>query len=284
LQAETSGGRAGVVLLATWKREIELAPALAAGLGDHRLECIPPPDMSGGQLLTRVHKWVDHHHQRLLETQPDPPYQLLGWSFGGVVAIDMARRLRSEGRDVSFVGLLDTTRPRIRPIRLRDAVPYHLHEAALLADTGARRAYLRREAQLRISRRTGALVRRVRPKGGTVGGRQGYQKPTAPLKRSIHRSYLNYEATPVDFPVALFNTGPSTDRCGGDPTLYWAPFLRGGYTLHAIDGDHHSLWEPANLDRLAHGLRIALDRAREDAREAKELRTASEASPPGRGV
>jgi len=40
--------------------------------------------------------------------QPAGPYYLVGHSFGGLVAFEMARRLRADGNEVAFLGLLDT--------------------------------------------------------------------------------------------------------------------------------------------------------------------------------
>jgi thioesterase domain-containing protein len=45
--------------------------------------------------------------QLLVRAEP-PPYRLIGFSFGGVVAFEMARRLASQGNEVSFVGVIDT--------------------------------------------------------------------------------------------------------------------------------------------------------------------------------
>jgi non-ribosomal peptide synthetase component F/thioesterase domain-containing protein/acyl carrier protein len=41
--------------------------------------------------------------------QPRGPYHLCGYSFGGLVAFEMARRLRAQGDEVGLVGLFDTT-------------------------------------------------------------------------------------------------------------------------------------------------------------------------------
>ena len=43
--------------------------------------------------------------------QPDGPYCLAGWSFGGIVAFEMARRLSLREYPVAFVGLLDSRIP-----------------------------------------------------------------------------------------------------------------------------------------------------------------------------
>src|SRR5262249_3034906 len=40
--------------------------------------------------------------------QPDGPYYLCGYSFGGLVAFEMARRLRESGDDIGLLGLFDT--------------------------------------------------------------------------------------------------------------------------------------------------------------------------------
>ena len=48
--------------------------------------------------------------------QPDGPYYLCGYSFGGLVAFEMARRLWESGDEVALVGLFDTM---ISPLRWR---------------------------------------------------------------------------------------------------------------------------------------------------------------------
>jgi thioesterase domain-containing protein len=46
--------------------------------------------------------------------QPEGPYYLCGYSFGGLVAFEMARRLKESGDEVGLVGLFDT---RVSPVR-----------------------------------------------------------------------------------------------------------------------------------------------------------------------
>lgn len=44
----------------------------------------------------------------ITEIDPRGPYRLLGYSFGGVQALELARRLKAEGRDVAFLAMLDS--------------------------------------------------------------------------------------------------------------------------------------------------------------------------------
>src|SRR5206468_998980 len=55
----------------------------------------------------------------LLSFQPQGPYLLAGSSLGGLIAFEMARRLRSLQREVAFLGLLDAPDPARFP-RLED--------------------------------------------------------------------------------------------------------------------------------------------------------------------
>ena len=51
---------------------------------------------------------AEHYAQIIRHLQPHGPYQLLGWSMGGVLAVSIARLLEDAGQRVAFVGLLDS--------------------------------------------------------------------------------------------------------------------------------------------------------------------------------
>ncbi|MEO6083735.1 MAG: amino acid adenylation domain-containing protein [Umezawaea sp.] len=54
-----------------------------------------------------VDEIVKDYLERIREVQPDGPYRLLGWSFGGGMAHLLAERLRAEGERVSLLAVLD---------------------------------------------------------------------------------------------------------------------------------------------------------------------------------
>ncbi len=53
----------------------------------------------------------DIHMKALKQVQPQGPYHLLGYSFGGTVAQSLAVKLQQQGEEVAFLGLLDTYPP-----------------------------------------------------------------------------------------------------------------------------------------------------------------------------
>ncbi|NET61307.1 MAG: AMP-binding protein, partial [Symploca sp. SIO2E6] len=61
----------------------------------------------GEQVLTKVEDMADFYIKTIQEFQPQGPYQIGGWSFGGVVAFEMAQQLLHQGEEVSLLALLD---------------------------------------------------------------------------------------------------------------------------------------------------------------------------------
>ncbi|MGK5110463.1 acetoacetate--CoA ligase [Geodermatophilus sp. CPCC 205506] len=62
---------------------------------------------------------ADEHATTLATARPEGPLRLAGFSFGGLVAFETARRLRDAGREVEFLGLLDPLPPEdsLSPVR-----------------------------------------------------------------------------------------------------------------------------------------------------------------------
>ncbi|OKI09490.1 non-ribosomal peptide synthetase [Streptomyces sp. CB02923] len=60
-----------------------------------------------GNLPHSVEEMAAHYADRITELQPDGPYHLLGWSFGGIVAHRMADLLEKRGKRVGLLTLLD---------------------------------------------------------------------------------------------------------------------------------------------------------------------------------
>jgi thioesterase domain-containing protein/acyl carrier protein len=65
-----------------------------------------------------VEAMTDEYLTAVKARQPEGPYFLCGYSFGGLVAFEMARRLSDRGDDVAFVGLVATLPPGHRCLRL----------------------------------------------------------------------------------------------------------------------------------------------------------------------
>jgi len=58
--------------------------------------------------LDRIEDMADFHLAAVRETQPHGPYILIGYSFGGLIALEMARRLSRDREKIALLAMLDS--------------------------------------------------------------------------------------------------------------------------------------------------------------------------------
>jgi amino acid adenylation domain-containing protein len=83
------------------------------GLKRHLPQDIPlyglqSPLFSGASLPSTIGELAGGYADTIVEAAPTGPIRLLGWSFGGAVAFLVAQELTGRGRDVGWVGMLDS--------------------------------------------------------------------------------------------------------------------------------------------------------------------------------
>jgi len=294
LAYNAAGTRPPLVVIRTWSTESGFYRALARALGpDQPILSLAPPDFPTLEAYPRsTDAWVDWLLPifRRLDLRGD--HLLGGWSFGGVVALELAERLARAGERVALVLMLDSRRPKARPetkpgakvpVRLR-RFARQLLEYSELETRSERLAYARarldpflgirkrRERRARREERAerkGARAERrkanvaagveARPEGVTVTRWSGQQMTF--LQRTVHVAYLKYRGHPTDIPIALFRTQESIERSGDDPALGWWPLARGRFSAETVAGTHWTIFEPAHLPGLAARIDGALHRA-----------------------
>ncbi|MGH7997133.1 MAG: non-ribosomal peptide synthetase, partial [Opitutaceae bacterium] len=141
---------------------------LAARLGTGQpLYAFKSRALDGGEEFPSIEAMAEHYVDALLRFQPDGPYALGGYCFGGNVAHEMAGRLRRLGREVRLLVLLNSYPQNSRFERMRwtpSAIAAFARNFALLAgefargEAGNRRRYLlwKLRRLLRALRRPGA--------------------------------------------------------------------------------------------------------------------------------
>ncbi len=163
--------------------------------------------------------------------RPQGPYHLLGWSFGAVVAQEMAVQLRAAGQEVGLLALLDglPAGPAAEEPSASDDPVETLAE--LLASLGYDPADGRGQAELT------ALL--------------GEAAALLPDVFEHHRK-LMAEHVPGHYRGAAVFVGATADKPADWPyEAAWAPYLTGGVAAHRIDCAHGALTQPEPLARIA---------------------------------
>ncbi|MQT01718.1 non-ribosomal peptide synthetase, partial [Streptomyces jumonjinensis] len=111
--AEGDQGQAPLILVYPQGGDVcgylHLAGLLTAGRPVYGLEAVGYN--TDEQPLATVEQQAERCLRELRAVAPDGPYLLAGWSFGGLVAFEMARLLESEGSPPEFLGIIDVGAP-----------------------------------------------------------------------------------------------------------------------------------------------------------------------------
>ena len=175
------------------------------------------------------------------------PYQLLGWSAGGVLAHELAVRLREEGEEVALVALLDSylTPPSQaaldEPALLRNfAEELGAPEGDFTRD-GLRDWAHRPEGPL-ASLSEAAVDRVIDAYLRTARLLAGHQPRVFP--GDVHLFTAEADRAPASAPTDPMAAVP-------DPLTCARPYVGGQLTTHGIDAHHVEMTAPAPLRRIA---------------------------------
>ncbi len=191
----------------------------------------------------------------LKSVQPAGPYFLGGHSLGGIIAFEMAQRLRQSGQDVALLVLVDSGS---RQIGVFD--PRRRHRSPFTWQSWIRHLGSQFRSGLRDVRKAAVHL----PKTLACHGYHGLGRP---LPRRLVPFYINqivFEGTyfkslahyvPQKYPgkiVYLKSEEP------GDRDNLWRQLAMGGVEVRRVSGQHLSMLKEPHLLRLADTLRECL--------------------------
>ncbi|MBX3470849.1 MAG: AMP-binding protein, partial [Planctomycetes bacterium] len=214
--------------------------------------------------LRTVEAMVDLYLGLLRARQPRGPYHLVGPSFGGLLAWEMARRLAAEGEEVALLAMLDTFAP-----GYPRALPPHRraldHALALWRrDAAGRRRYVEERLAALRARLRGLGRRRFQVRDAAPTTTAGDGALVDVVRRVIE---ANYEASArhapdaYDGPLLLVRAARRPWLPGlsfDDPLNGWGPLARGRVETRLVDATHQGLLDPPAVEAVAAHLDAAL--------------------------
>lgn len=211
----------------------------------------------------RVEDMARGYIEQMRRVQPNGPYALAGYSFGGLVALEVAQQLFVAGEQVELLCLLDTyVNERCLPWSawLRYQYRYMAGHGRTLRELPAsqRLRYLTAKfggAVDHVRMRAGRLA--LRPDPNTEGMPPTLRRVRAALRAamSAYRP-LPYRASPI---VYLRAAIPERDL--GDPLPLWKRVARAGLVVVQVPGGHPDMITEPNLRIVAAALDDALAQA-----------------------
>ena len=223
------------------------------GLQAQGLDGIQPP-------LTRIEDMASLYIKEIRTIQPNGPYFLTGYSFGGVVAFEMAQQLYTQGQKVALLALLDAKSPNLLDIRpsFAESVQIHLSNLCQL-EPHERLKYVsdRIEHRFRKVNYRDFLIRAL-SKNGILTSQ--YLKV---LDDHLQAS-KDYVAQVYPGVVTLFRCQVQLLEFALHPGLGWDEVVNQDLEIHHIPGDHFGLLKEPRIQVLAEKLKFCLERLQAD--------------------
>jgi len=205
-----------------------------------------------------VEAMAEAYLEAILSEQPSERYLVAGWSSGGLVAYEMARRLRARGEEVAFVGLFDTFRPRPADSTL----PTETEVLAEILRVSPGFADMEIDLDGGVEKPLEAFVERSWERG-ILPRDFSFEKARAYLE--VYRASLiaarTYDPPVYDGRITLFRAGdrPGDAPESADPFLGWGDRVSGGVEVREIPGvGHADLFREPHVKRLARELEACL--------------------------
>lgn len=197
--------------------------------------------------------------------QPSGPYYLGGGCAGGVLALEMARILKSEGETIGQVILIDTARrgvsSRLRGIRY-GAFSTILTILVLLFYQLLNRLGFKRRSPPKMARRDLSLHAQW-----WIENRLSLQSPDGRglfVDGNVNRwqarflaAIRRYRPEPYDGPATVF-VSDELRRMTGSPSLGWDSVMRGEFKVIRAGVGHSDMWSSPQIEKVGEHIRELL--------------------------
>ncbi|HWS85825.1 MAG TPA: alpha/beta fold hydrolase, partial [Pyrinomonadaceae bacterium] len=230
---------------------------------------------------TTIKEMAAFYVERLRAARPEGPYLLGGWSMGGVVAFEMAQRLRQRGQEVALLALIDVPPPppagaagalarpfkkawdKVGGMSLQDSlalIKSFGEDLGLPFDKlGIRTAELEKlspEAQLDYLLEKAAQSDRLPP-----GFDAEYIRFLFGVFKTNVLALQRYTAKRYDGRAVLFTADDRLLTDTKNPVEGWTKLLPQGFEFQAAPGNHYTMIKRPHVEKLAARLREQMARA-----------------------
>jgi thioesterase domain-containing protein len=227
----------------------------------------PDQPLYGFQFVNAARNAVGKHRFRdiaasliaeMKSVQPNGPYNLLGYSLGGTLALEMAVQLHETGNAVSFLGLLDSAGPGYpKKVSMPKLILLHFkHAMSLPANDRWQYLSIRRRIFMDFLRRKLPLP--IAPPAETEA--TNVNDAIRQATDSVSHARLSYAARFFSGRITLFRTTDKPGQIGADysdPLMGWGSFAR-SVDGRVVDGAHSTIFMNPHVEAFAEKLRGSL--------------------------
>jgi acyl transferase domain-containing protein/thioesterase domain-containing protein len=205
--------------------------------------------------LPSMNELATHYIQEMRMIQPHGPYFLMGQSFGGLVAYEIAQQLVAQGQQVALLALFDT--------RLSDNTQLNFKPTILPRPISQRLSILMGLGPLEWFRR---IRTRLVPISSCLTDENQNYSPTKENYKVLGKIINAYTPKAYTGRVNLFIATEKEKKIGVNYEVIrvpieeqWKEFATGGLEIHEVPGNHYSMTQEPHVKVLAEKLTFHLE-------------------------
>lgn len=196
-----------------------------------------------------------YYLKEIMQHNPNGPYLLAGYSFGGYVAVEMRKQLVAMGKQVKMLMMFDTNAEKteykdwmLLPKKVKRHLPRLLSFIKTLFSHPIE--LLKQKYQLFTQKRI--------EKNSQRDAKSFYQK-IKNIKQKHLIAFRKYQMEPFDDKVYLYRADICVHYVNDPEFLGWKKFAKKGVELYHIPGDHLSMLQPPNVKEFASVLQKSIN-------------------------
>lgn len=205
--------------------------------------------------------------EALLQHQPEGPYRLAGYSMGGAIVLEMAQQLCAKGREVSFLGIIDTPAQNPNLIWIRRGTRLAARILRLTPQQ-EKKLFIKNRHRLWVGmrqnliNRKNRIVHRFKPPQPVVNSYKKDQEDIRIQQINAANTLAFYTYIPKRYPgkVTLFKSMEGYRdiyRATKDPLMGWQRVTR-DLDMHLVEGNHNQIMIEPYVQTLANAFMRAL--------------------------
>ncbi|MEM1121306.1 MAG: amino acid adenylation domain-containing protein, partial [Bacteroidota bacterium] len=261
---KTTGSKPPLYLIHGGGLHVLMFQTLAANMDrEQPIYALQAKGLNGeGKPLNRIEDMAAHYLDEIDKLNPHQPLALAGYSFGGLIAFEMAKQLKAAGREVRILSVFDTVIKQeltnLTPTfaekfsTVGKKVAWNLKD--LISNPSENLSYRKYIYQRRLDNWKYKVFNRKNKLSKSDENRLAEM-----VSRSNFEAWQNYKITPYDGDLYLFRAEEQRFFIDDPKFLGWRPFIT--RKIHTLDvpGDHLSLFNPPHGENFAKILQELLD-------------------------
>ncbi|MFI5139770.1 MAG: amino acid adenylation domain-containing protein, partial [Sphingobacteriales bacterium] len=214
--------------------------------------------------FNRIEDMAAHYVAAITKQNPNGPYALAGFSFGGVIAFEMARQLKTLGKEVKMLAVFDTyiyecTYYDPQPLKSLKKICFNFNSLLYFFkfSSGFKNTIIEKGTILKRN-----LIRVYwKLRYGKDQSQPGFFGYAYKIDKCNLEALKRYQFKPQDVAVEVFKAETRTFYVKDKENMGWKPYALKGVNIHNIPGEHNTIFKAPNDKIFAVELQKCLDSA-----------------------